>query len=970
MELSTTNPNKRTIQGSVDTLFLLDRQQTSFVNLFNIAKDFVSSKDPEGKWKDFWAGSVGTTLMQLMAGHSEYNAYNAITARREAYLFEAQQRSSAIAIASTFGYPVFRGQNLHLLITFVPSSTVSVKKFDIVGSMSTLDLVSLEEKVFNYGQKSELLVSVGKLMEESQTVPSSGTHWFRFYSPNVSEDILLKLNGKEVPHSREILSVLDDKFAVISNSVGGIDVLYINRYPPANWVPLTKYTFFDHIMPDYRWRKDHRYEVGDVVIRVSDTAVLPDFYTCMKAGISGSVEPEWPTIQGTTVDNGENTWSLSGKKSTPRFFKSITPGISVSGDKEPNWPNEVGAVVNEGEISWICTGTYNSSNYSYDTGDILKLMYIESEEVAFDSTKVNFDLGSANVITVQGIYQSPEDIPRIRETAPLYHETQHIIRGREDYRKLLKESLPNISDTNSFDVSPAVVSVTYVKDHTQVTWSPNSLINIGDEVLPRYQNGFIYKATRGGYTASDKYGTTLEMEPIWNTKEGSFTEDGQVLWKTLALNTVVTASKWRPKHTYNVGEYCLPTDEKAFPNVMFRVESINSEPDWPAMIGSKVVDNEVEWVCSDTIYLKGYEAEYHELDKKYEAGTYVRPVIETGYFYVAKNSGKSGLVEPEWPTTICDTVLDGSILWECYDLLKSEVYQKNTALRTLESCRPFGVQPPIIEDPVLVHVGLGIYLDLLKQVDEATVKEDLNAILSKYQKVLALDLRIVDFENAIEQSLDYCRVARVYSLENSKTKHWSEGMLVKDGDVVVPSDREIITRPVKLPSASSVDYTHTWPGIEDYGFDELLYRAKVVASNLNGKSSGYTSFPDRGISGETEPVWPKNKDETIKENLLTWKMIPKEEVETIPSAWQPNTTYMLGERATPSNIIFSNLIAEVSEIEFKEPDWPTTPNKSVRDNEVYWISFSPKERIIPLAWNEYYIFRTELKITVRGQEVG
>lgn len=969
MDINTTNPNKRTVQGSVDTLFLLDRQQTSFSNLFSIAKEFVNSKDSEGKWKDFWAGSVGTTLMQLMAGHSEYNAYNAITARREAYLFEACQLSSAIAIASSLGYPVFRGQNLHLLLTFIPDSTTAIKKFDIVGSMSSYDLVSLEDKVFTYGQKAELLVSVGKLMEESQAIPSAKTHWFRFYSPKVSEDILLYLNDTVIPHSREILSVLDDEFAVISNSVGGIDVLYVNRYPPSPWSPMNKYTFYDFIMPDYHWRPNHVYEEGDVVTRLSDSSLMPIFYTCTKAGMSGSSEPVWPNIQGESVEAGENIWVLTGTKDSPRYFKSVTPGMAVSGNVEPNWPNEVGSTVKEGDIVWGCTDSYSASKYSYDTGDILKLRYIETEEISFESGKLSFDLGTVNVITIQNKYQAPEEISRIKETAPLYHETQHVIRGREDYRKLLKQSLPNISDTNSYDVSPAVVAVTYVKDHTQTTWTPNMLVQEGDEVLPSYQNGFIYKATRGGYVSSNQYGKTLDVEPIWSTEIGNLTEDGQVIWKTLELNPIASAIKWKPKFTYNVGDYCLPGDSQAYPGVMFRVDRVNSEPSWPALIGSTITDNEVEWICSDTIYLEGYEASYYETNKDYKVGDFVQPVLETGYFYVAKTTGKSGKVEPEWPTTICSTVIDGGVLWECYDLLDSEVYQKNTAQRTLETYRPFGVQPPIIEDPVLVHVGLGIYLDLLTEVDESKVTEDLRSILTQYQKILALDLKIVDFENAIEQSLDYCRIARVYSLENTKTQHWRPGMLVKEGDVVVPSDRPTAPGFSGLPSASSVDYTKSWAGLEEAGYADILYRAKIVSGNLQGKTSGYTAFPDRGISSNTEPDWPLQIGGTVVEGAITWTMISKDEVSYTPEAWMPSTTYFLGAVVSPASILYSNIVAKVTNIEYTEPDWPTEPNKVVRDNEVYWISFNPQERIMPLAWNEYYIFRTEVKITVRGEEM-
>ena len=82
-----------------------------------LTKDFTERKDYSEKYLDFYAGGVGTTLQQVMAAHSEYNAYYGITARRESYLFEARLHSSAIGIASALGYSVFRGKNPTLLLS-------------------------------------------------------------------------------------------------------------------------------------------------------------------------------------------------------------------------------------------------------------------------------------------------------------------------------------------------------------------------------------------------------------------------------------------------------------------------------------------------------------------------------------------------------------------------------------------------------------------------------------------------------------------------------------------------------------------------------------------------------------------------------------------------------------------------------------------------------------------------------------
>jgi hypothetical protein len=51
---------------------------------------------------------------------------------------------------------------------------------------------------------------------------------------------------------------------------------------------------------------------------------------------------------------------------------------------------------------------------------------------------------------------------------------------------------------------------------------------------------------------------------------------------------------------------------------------------------------------------------------EYNAGTKVRPSLANGFEYSASATGQtSGKKEPTWPTTVGDTVTDGSITWTC-----------------------------------------------------------------------------------------------------------------------------------------------------------------------------------------------------------------------------------------------------------------------------------------------------------------
>ena len=64
----------------------------------------------------------------------------------------------------------------------------------------------------------------------------------------------------------------------------------------------------------------------------------------------------------------------------------------------------------------------------------------------------------------------------------------------------------------------------------------------------------------------------------------------------------------------------------------------------------------------------------HCLDSPWEASTayilgdYVWPTTFNGYRYVCTTAGTSGASEPTWPTTLGNTVNDGSVVWTCIAL--------------------------------------------------------------------------------------------------------------------------------------------------------------------------------------------------------------------------------------------------------------------------------------------------------------
>jgi hypothetical protein len=63
-------------------------------------------------------------------------------------------------------------------------------------------------------------------------------------------------------------------------------------------------------------------------------------------------------------------------------------------------------------------------------------------------------------------FQDKEALTSIVVNAPIAHETQLVIRGRNDYKKLLRTLISDCVSTNGYDVSAAIIDVTYTRSVT------------------------------------------------------------------------------------------------------------------------------------------------------------------------------------------------------------------------------------------------------------------------------------------------------------------------------------------------------------------------------------------------------------------------------------------------------------------------------------------------------------------------
>jgi hypothetical protein len=129
----------------------------------------------------------------------------------------------------------------------------------------------------------------------------------------------------------------------------------------------------------------------------------------------------------------------------------------------------------------------NQGTHKYTSGDILTLEYVVLGDTSFVAADMSFDqpwevvadITDVDQIKVDTIasYLPPETQAEIKIHAPLYHETQFVVRGRDDYKKIFKTLDTRLIDTNGYDTSPAVVGLSYTmkNDETLTTLEKTAL---------------------------------------------------------------------------------------------------------------------------------------------------------------------------------------------------------------------------------------------------------------------------------------------------------------------------------------------------------------------------------------------------------------------------------------------------------------------------------------------------------------
>jgi len=262
----------------------------------------------------------------------------------------------------------------------------------------------------------------------------------------------------------------------------------------------------------------------------------------------------------------------------------------------------------------------NKSSFTvkYGVNDQLKLKFVNLDNRDFELTDVTLSIGTASTIEFTSNYESEESVEAIKVNAPIYSETQYVIRGREDYIKLFRLLETDVVSTNYVDVSPMVVRLYYVR---------------GDGLL---------------YSPSEK-SAIIEKLALNRNMGLQPPEIAEAIRSKIQINVSI--------QTFNISG-TLPQDVSAI------VDSYQNE--LGVFIDFFDIENQIERFTDVKVARLTIGSTPWVAGQYYEPEQHVSPTVSNGFIYRVKDVLRfSANVEPVWPTTIDETVIDNELIWKC-----------------------------------------------------------------------------------------------------------------------------------------------------------------------------------------------------------------------------------------------------------------------------------------------------------------
>lgn len=651
-------------------------------------------------------------------------------------------------------------------------------------------------------------------------------------------------------------------------------------------------------------------------------------------------------------------------------------------DREVPFSTELKDAVNDNYI--MLTNPYgsvdvfylNNGNYKYTVADTLNLQFIERNNITFGAISKStlvIDVASQvdDIILIEDRLDV-EDKEHIRLAAPIYHETNNVVRARKDYVKFLKENNALIIDANDKDLNPGLIALTYLKKYDS---------EAGTSLL----------------TAQEKQDYVKFMMSICpDGVAKAFIEDPVRVVRPLAITL------WQKSN-----ENIQATIEDDIDNILDTYRDRLAP-----VLDLNQIEHDIEQLPGVKIARVDLGASEYQNNKKYklyDIVTVPKILVGTEYqtwtMYCGKIQSKTGDTEPDWATagSIGDQIQDNNFIWENSNKYTTSINASWNKDGTYELYSDINVGYEVPPKQTLATQPLwGAQLKKDGNVTWNKLK-DYGTLLSTRQNNTKYVLNQQVIVEANNQLAVYNAVGVTHKTSASKPNwnvnidefvvdnaitwkclynarrnnyNYLAGDLVAIGKddklyvYIALSDGTTGDTEVLDGSAAITDGTITWSLQETLtGYTNWATNTEIpIDRYINGDDKYFISVSVDNTTSGTATFYNKKWLQDVTDNNIIWKLdtfdLQEETIDSVGKSWKPCTEYEIQDiiicsSASSTYIYQANFVGETTVIHNnviysvvnyagttgdKQPVWG---DDNVVDNDILWTK---TENISEIKW--------------------
>ena len=587
------------------TTYPLRLESLSFNDLKTDLLEFVQTKPDASRWKDFYEGSEGTIIIELVAGLGFYEAMKIIFGAESTYLQYATTLETARAVAQNLLYSSYRGANRRYTLKVTPDMTVSIPAMTPIGVQGEYDVVTTKDYVFNKDEEIEIEVVVGTYVESQIQIPSNELRVFRFLDSNISEDYVLFLNDKQVSTTSIAREILNDNYYVQTNASGGVNISYFNQYTDFK----QKYTTGDILTLKYMQYEDVAYSKEFII----------DYVTSENLEIISTINTNIP----------ESVESIQVK--APALFESQQL-IRSRTDYEK------------------VVSTLNTK-FTQVKGRDLSPAYIELAYVLKDQSLLTFEQKEEikQELELRRFFGIP--LPYLADPLRTTIKLDIHLQLSTSSAAILAEYTRVINDMlldYQFKLNSTLDLIEIRQRLDKLEGVRQSTVSVVEDEFQRsswYELGNTIKVKENTYRVCNFTYKSGETEPTWITLENDFVLDNEIVWEIVPLTG--HPAEWEPKKGYKLCDTVVTSllSEAGYMARMVEgknISNVANPPTWSTEIGSLTYDENLIWMAIPKV----------ETAEHWEPNTWFNPgnIIKTGDVsqQVVAIRKKSTNMEPEY----------------------------------------------------------------------------------------------------------------------------------------------------------------------------------------------------------------------------------------------------------------------------------------------------------------------------------